>query len=103
MGHGTMLWARCGAARGGGPATAREVGDQALEVTDGDRGVREPDALLELIIREAAEQRVLAQESDHALAFSVRCAELGVRHRASVGAARRECKSARGVTGQVSG
>ncbi len=103
MGHGTMLWARCGPARGGGAAAARQVGDQALEVADGDRCVREPDALLELVVRQAAEQRVLAQEGDHALAFSVRCAELGVRHRASVGAARRECKSADGLTGQVSG
>ena len=50
---------------------ARKVGDQLLEVTDGDRGVREPDALLELIVVEASEQRVLAQEGHHAFALCV--------------------------------
>ena len=64
---------------------AREVGDQLLEVTDGDRGVGEPDALLELVVREAPEQRVLAQEGHHAFTFGVGRTELGVRHAVQCG------------------
>ena len=73
------------AARGGLPRGAGKVGDQPLEVAHGDRGVREPDALLELVVRQAPEQRVLAQEGHHALTLGVGRTELGVRHTASVG------------------
>ena len=59
-----------------------------LEVTHGDRGIGEPDAFLELVVREAPEQRVLAQEGHHALTFGVGHTELGVRHGLQCGCSR---------------
>ena len=85
--------------RGRDVGRAREVSDQLLEVTHGDRGVGEPDAILELVVREAPEQRVLAQEGHDALTFSVGRTELGVRHAVQCGRWTRVCKT----NGQVSG
>src|SRR4051794_11989639 len=59
---------------------AREIADQLLEVANGHRCVREADPVLELVIREAPEQGVLAQESHHAFTFGIGRTELGVRH-----------------------
>ena len=92
----------CGVAAGRGgrrAGGAREVGDQLLEVTDGDGGVGEPDAFLELVVREAPEQRVLAQEGHHAFTFGVGRTELGVRHAPSVGGGAGDCKPNRQVSG----
>ena len=90
---------RPSARRGAGRCARGRSAISRSQVTDGDGGVGEPDALLELLVVQAAGQRVLAQEGDHALALGVGGAELRVgalqRHAGQFGRSRARLQAQR--------